>query len=72
MNCEFTLWPDQCSSGSCRIGSSSHCRACIPMNSRLIHDEEILEDMNLRTGDMKQNEFQVILDKHPDKSRIYI
>ena len=35
-------------------------------------EEEILENMNLRTGDMKQNEFQVILDKHRNKSRIYI
>ena len=26
---------------------------------------------NGRTGDMKRNEFQVIVDKHPDKSRIY-
>ena len=35
------------------------------------HEEEILEDMNHRTVDTKR-EFQVILDKHPDESRIYI
>ena len=37
------------------------------MNSRLKHEVEILEEMNLRTVDMKQNEFHVILDKHPMK-----
>jgi len=35
------------------------------------HEEEILKDMNLRTVDTKCD-FQVILDKHPDESRIYI
>ena len=33
------------------------------------HEEEILEDMNLRTVDTKC-EFQVVLDKHPDESII--
>ena len=31
-------------------------------------EEEIMEEL----WDMKQNEFQVIVDKHPDKSRIYV
>ena len=28
--------------------------------------------INGRTGDVKRNEFRVIVDKHPDKSRIYV